>query len=44
MANTIGGFCDQTDKPGSVVCGNLSRLWVAPKLEPSLLLNPSSKC
>ena len=28
---------DQTDKPGSVVCGNLSTLTVAGKLEPSLL-------
>ena len=28
---------DQTDKPGSVVCGNLSTLTVADKLKPSLL-------
>ena len=30
-------FYDQTDKPGSVVCGNLSMLIVANKLKPSLL-------
>lgn len=30
-------FNDQTDKPGSVVCGNLSTLTVAGKLKPSLL-------
>lgn len=31
-------FYDQTDKPGSVVCGNLSTLAVAGKLKPSLLV------
>ena len=29
-------FIDQTDKPGSVLCGNLSTLIVANKFKPSL--------
>jgi len=40
-----GAFvCDRTDKPGSVVYGNLSRPEVALRLKPPLLLHPSSKC
>lgn len=32
-----GSFCDQTDKPDSVVYSNLSRSFVTETLKPSLL-------